>query len=173
MLSLPETKTVLKENSKVYQYSEDSAGLKKLLAGDDPLIVSYKIIGVDKYFPGDKEERPILRVWLKRGKTEINFRFGMSIKDREILERKYGDDRPGHINDFMKAKKEVIEGILYSILSCVSSDYFCPATLSEFCSEFGYDEDSRTAEKTFNVALKQSIELKRVLTEEEVGCLPR
>jgi hypothetical protein len=37
----------------------------------------------------------------------------------------------------------------YEVLSCISSDINTPKTLEEFCSEFGYDRDSRRAEATW------------------------
>lgn len=40
----------------------------------------------------------------------------------------------------------------YSVLACLSSDLHCPDTFEEFCSEYGYDADSRKAEAIFKRA---------------------
>lgn len=72
-----------------------------------------------------------------------------------------------------KKKKEAREGFLYSVLSCISSDYYCPDTFEDFCAEFGYEEDSRKALETFQEASKHATELQCIFTEEEIECLPR
>lgn len=42
-----------------------------------------------------------------------------------------------------------IEPSAYSVLACISSDLYCPDTLEDFCASYGYDNDSRKAEKLF------------------------
>jgi len=37
----------------------------------------------------------------------------------------------------------------YDVLSCISSDAYCPETFKDFCGDYGYDDDSITALQTF------------------------
>ena len=55
----------------------------------------------------------------------------------------------------------------YSALSCCSSELYCPDTFEEFCNEFGYDNDSRQAEKTFKALSKFSAKLQKFFDTEE------
>ena len=63
--------------------------------------------------------------------------------------------------------------MLYSILSCVSLDYYIPNIFEEFCAEFGYDTDSRKAFDTWQACLIQSNKLRKVFSEDEISALPR
>lgn len=56
----------------------------------------------------------------------------------------------------------------YDILSCASSDLYCPADFEDFCAEYGYDVDSRKAEKTFKACRAQSERLQRIFDTEEM-----
>lgn len=48
---------------------------------------------------------------------------------------------------------------LLDVLDCLLGEYSTTFSLSEFCEEFGYDEDSRTAEKIFKEVLKSTEKL--------------
>ena len=37
----------------------------------------------------------------------------------------------------------------YDVLSCISGDVYTPATFADFCGEYGYEEDSRSAFAAF------------------------
>jgi hypothetical protein len=52
----------------------------------------------------------------------------------------------GSINDRKKGE----DPTEYDILACVSGDINCPDTFEDFCSEYGYDEDSRKAYATWD-----------------------
>jgi len=51
---------------------------------------------------------------------------------------------------------------VYSILTCCSSGFHCSGDFEDFCAEFGYDNDSRKAEKLHKACLKQSSKLKKL-----------
>lgn len=53
-----------------------------------------------------------------------------------------------------KEQKEVKNDLLYSFLCCVGSEIYCPILFEDFCLEFGYDEDSRQAEKIHKKCLE-------------------
>lgn len=95
------------------------------------------------------DSRPVNHfiVTLKQGKKRVSFDFFDSIANRE---------------------KGITELDAYSVLSCCSSEIHCPETFEEFCSEFGYDEDSRKAEKTFKSLKKFSDKLKKFFDTEEM-----
>jgi len=53
------------------------------------------------------------------------------------------------------------------ILGCLSSDMYCPETFEEFCSDYGYDEDSRRAYSTWERVVQFARDIKEFFTEEE------
>lgn len=65
-------------------------------------------------------------------------------------------------------QKDITEISAYSALTCCSSEINCPDTFEDFCSEFGYEEDSRKAEKTFRALKKFSDKLKKFFDTEEI-----
>jgi hypothetical protein len=142
------------------------------------ITISVKVIGKDFYFQDDKEERIILRIVILRDKKEISFRFGMSIADTEL----FSENEPDRMRrnsfkryssvELMGKRKEVKADLLYYILCCIACDYSIPDTFKDFCGEFGYNEDSRKAEKLFHDCREQSEKLHTIFKEEEISCLP-
>lgn len=57
----------------------------------------------------------------------------------------------------------------YSVLACLDQLY--ADTFEEFCDEFGYDTDSRTAERTYSAMQEQDRRLRRLFTTEELEAL--
>ena len=43
-----------------------------------------------------------------------------------------------------------------------------PETFEDFCSEFGYDEDSRSAEQIYLACVKEYKQLTRIFTDEQM-----
>lgn len=56
----------------------------------------------------------------------------------------------------------------YDVLACISSDVHCPSTFEDFCSEYGFDEDSRKSLQTFKRASAFSDRLNKFFTSEEI-----
>jgi hypothetical protein len=57
-----------------------------------------------------------------------------------------------------------------NVLDCLASDasgYENAQSFEDWCSEYGYDTDSRKAEKTFNIIAKQAKQLERFLGSRE------
>lgn len=161
----------LRENDTCFEYSENPKKLKKLMQ-EVEITVEYK--GTDIHFTDDKEKRIILEIKVLRGENGMFFTFGMSIHDTELfaLSAKSAAQKLPFA-EIYKKRYEIRDNLLYSILSCIASDYYCPETFEDFCTEFGYDTDSRRAEKTFHACLEQSRKLKTVFTPEEIEYLPR
>lgn len=69
------------------------------------------------------------------------------------------------INNYEKGIEELNA---YSVLTCCSSEIYCPSTFEEFCAEFGFDEDSRKDEKVFKSLKKFSDKLRKFFDSEEI-----
>lgn len=48
-----------------------------------------------------------------------------------------------------QAMRDGEEPSAYDVLACISGDVYAPEDFAKFCSEYGYDEDSRQAEATW------------------------
>lgn len=113
--------------------------------------------------PGERhglEYRILLERKNSYGVTEssIDFPFWDSINNME------GGPKRKRIND----QPVVIAPTAYHVLACISSDANCPETFHDFCGEYGYDEDSREAFKTWERVLEFSRKLKAFFTAEEL-----
>jgi len=139
-----------------------------------------------KHFPNDKEVRDIYKITLKRGQRTFSFNFGQSIMNSQyyqdpIKERTYtlnGGARTGNysINDVEKYKNgfpinaiKLIKGTAptaYDVLTSLTK--YDPGTFDDFCSEFGYDEDSKSAEHTYNAVKEEYLKVISLFTDEEI-----
>lgn len=91
------------------------------------------------------QKRYVFKLQLMRGKRSYTFEFGQSIA---------------------KANEEPN---LYDVLTCLQK--YEVGTFEDFCSEFGYDEDSRTAEKTYKAVVKEFEAMERLFNSEELEVL--
>lgn len=68
-------------------------------------------------------------------------------------------------------REKNIDPTPYTILACCASDIDCPSTFKEFCSEYGYDietkEQERKAEVTFRRCYSLARDLKAFFTSEQ------
>lgn len=58
------------------------------------------------------------------------------------------------------------EPTMYDILACMQK--YDVGSFEDFCSEFGYDEDSRTAGKIYNACLKEFEAMERLFNESQL-----
>ncbi len=98
-----------------------------------------------KYFPSDKESRYVFKITLKKGGRQYSFNFGQCVA--------CGSEEP----------------TLYSVLTCLQK--YDVGTFENFCDDFGYDQDSRTAEKTYKAVVKEFESMQRLFTSEELEVL--
>lgn len=77
----------------------------------------------------DKQERHIFKMRLTRGRKQYTIVFGQSIA--------------------AGAK----EPTMYDVLACLTK--YDPGTFENFCSDFGYNTDSRSAERTYKAVCKE------------------
>jgi hypothetical protein len=64
---------------------------------------------------------------------------------------------------------EIKEPDLYSVLSCLQK--YEVGTFEDFCSDFGYDNDSRTAEKTYKAVVKEFKGMENLFNSDELELL--
>lgn len=161
------------------------------------LHVSYLETG--KHFEDDKTIRDIYKVTLKKGDKVYSFNFGQSLQDSRHFYLKaenvsisifnnnifmYEDDAKKEVEKIksnIKLKNPSFKPIIhvltserkqpssYDILTCLTK--YDPGTFEDFCGEFGYDTDSRKAEKTYNLVIAEWMEISDLFNEEEMDLL--
>jgi hypothetical protein len=159
------------------------------------LDVKFKVNG--KHFASDKENRDIYTITLSRGKRSYTFEFGQSINNSgfyyTVGVRKTPLDRKYLAKDYFKGKQLGLIGTIrmqdssfspqcksdtihypkeptmYDILTCLQK--YDIGTFKDFCSEFGCDENSRTAEKTYKAVEKEFKAMQSLFSDEELEVL--
>lgn len=66
----------------------------------------------------------------------------------------------------LKEKKAAATPTAYDVLAFLSK--YEPGTFEEFCHEFGYDEDSKTADRIYIAIIKEYKQLERIFTAEQM-----
>ena len=132
-----------------------------------------KFLRYDFHFDGDKAKRDIYEIVFKRGKRSFKFNFGQSINasgkwfmyGQKNAGISHADKRPIPAFDWDKNKSYAIPSA-YDVLTCLSKDD--PGTFKDFCGNFGYDEDSRTAERTYKAVCDEWQNVKTIWTDSEI-----
>src|SRR5574344_492426 len=152
-----------------------------------------KFLKTGKHFENDKEERDIYEFILTRGKRTYKGTFGNSIKDNGIklngraimttesaIDKKLLDSDNNTFRLFSLTRFDWVLGYpvsykeielpkmpnAYSILSCLTK--YDVGSFEDFCSEFGYDVDSRSAEKIYKAVVKEYEGLSMLYSDEEL-----
>lgn len=77
--------------------------------------------------------------------------------------------------DFWNSQHDAQGGVIivnpYDALACISSDAHMPDTFEEFCGDFGYEEDSHKAHKTWKQCEAFAKKLCRFFDDEELKAL--
>ncbi len=156
--------------------------------------ITVKYIETAKYLDDDKEIRDIYEVTIEKGEREYTFKYGNSIhnsgrvhaitsyckrlngdntvitvKDKIISHRKMKVMLKTH--DLMKdtdykINRNYCEPSYYDILATMTK--YDPGLLSDFCSDFGYDIDSKQAEKSYNAVKNEYINLAMLFSDSEL-----
>jgi|TARA_R100000789_G_C3005335_1_gene149904 hypothetical protein len=92
----------------------------------------------------DEEPRDIYKITLKKGERIYKFRFGQSINNSN------GKTKPTP----------------YEVLASLTS--YNPNTFRDFCLSFGYNEDSRIAEKIYKAVLKEWANIQILYNNKEI-----
>ena len=111
----------------------------------------------DYHFHNDKEKRDIFRCTFKRVNHDI--KSGMYIQ----FSLKFGQS----INQSTGTGKN--KPTAYDVLCCIQK--YDVGTFENFCSEFGYDNDSRAAEKVYKAVCKEFNNVSRFFTPSEIELL--
>jgi len=145
----------------------------------------------DYHFQDDKDKRDVYSICINRGTRSMSFDFGQSLNNSGLRVRNKNNnkithtismdafiDKDGKIN-ISKFKFNLpyplgsFEEILkpkaptnYDILACLTK--YDPNTFEDFCSEFGYDEDSRKALKVYEAVKKEFTDLCTLFNDEEL-----
>ena len=143
------------------------------------------------HFADDNEERDIYECTLSRGSRQYKFNFGQSLVnsgfyytmgrqkiniDRKYLQPEHSKNLIHHIRKdsgyaFMNnGKSDVIhypkEPTAYDILACLQK--YDVGSFEDFCSDFGYDTDSRKAEKIYISVVHEYTQLCTLFTDSEM-----
>lgn len=142
-----------------------------------------------KYFPDDKEACDVYDIEIKRGSRVWKFEFGNSIANSEFV-AVYGKSRykiPSEMrtksnqeialyvklnlqSDFGTVNADhIIRPVApseYSILACLTK--YDPGSFVDFCSEFGYDLDSKSAERVYAGVKEEWLNVCRIWNDSEI-----
>ena len=144
-----------------------------------------------KYFEDDKHARLIFKITLEKGSRKYSFNFGTSLKTTEdffiylIDKTTYWDymDWKKHfkyparvIKDeevlkhliplISKHKEKINAPSAYDVLACLTK--YDPDTFEEFCYSYGYDTDSRKAEKIYKAVCEEWVNVQKIWTDSEI-----
>lgn len=129
----------------------------------------------------EKDKRNLYEITLSTPGGSMVFDFWDSIRNTEIKQMNleaYTEKRYKRRFDSLsysekmqaqkelKEKKAAAQPNAYDVLACMTK--YDPGTFENFCSEFGYDEDSRTAERIYFAVQKEYSELARIFTPEQL-----
>jgi len=110
---------------------------------------------------GDKSSELITceyKVTLTRGKKSVTFPYFCSHTDAIAMQ-----------SGKREKAKAFHDSFAYSFLACMNLDY--SADFEEFCSSFGYEEDSRRAYKAWIDTLEQNAKLRSMFSDAELELL--
>jgi hypothetical protein len=135
--------------------------------------ITVKFLRNDRYFPGDKQARDIYRVTFNRSGKEYSFTFGQSIVASGVWEQPGGPHK-GRFNELPEGeymaygwrKVKRTAPTAYDVLSIIEARD--PGLFEDFCNEYGYDVDSRSAYQTYEAVRDQYLHLRKMFSEEEL-----
>jgi len=124
------------------------------------------------HFADDKEPRDIYLITLSRGGREYKFNFGQSIKNSGNTKRVSSDGKDWKgkaLRNYDVKNKDFKEPTAYEVLACLTKNEV--ESFEDFCASFGYDEDSRKAEKTYKAVLEEWKNVKMLFSDSEIDKL--
>ena len=95
-----------------------------------------------RYFHDDKDRRYVFTLRLFAGRKQYTFTFGQSLM------------------------KQSEEPTMYDVLACLQK--YDVGSFEDFCHEFGYNEDSKYAERTYKAVCKEYAAVCRLFTQEQI-----
>jgi predicted O-linked N-acetylglucosamine transferase (SPINDLY family) len=155
--------------------------------------ISVNFLRHGKHFDDDKQSRDIYNITLKRGEREFSLKFVQSIAKSGfkvyMAKNKHNLNNLSALKDLplCKTRKEAITAVsqaitlngvavddreaptAYDVLSCLQK-YDC-GSFENFCSECGFDVDSRKAERIYKAVCEEWANVQRLWTDEEISQL--
>jgi hypothetical protein len=126
-----------------------------------------KLLGSMLYFDDDKEPRDVYQITLTRKGKSYSFRFGQSVlHSRDYVEKsaQQRNSRGEPWGAILRYKRDAVKvPTAYDVLAAVQK--YEVGTFEDFCSEFGYDTDSRKAEKTYFEIQKEYAEIEKLFSD--------
>lgn len=164
----------------------------ELIAKEMNLEFKTEFLKNDFHFAGDKDKRDIYKITLKREDRKYTFNFGQSLNKSgfyaQYSRTKYhipieklplSDSELRryvryHLNyDFGNVVGDkIIRPIaptLYDVLACLQK--YDVGSFEDFCWEFGYDTDSRSAKKTYKAVVKEYDKMCSLFSENDLEVL--
>lgn len=126
--------------------------------------IEYVGLAVNKEWK-EKEKRCLYEITLTSPRGSMTFDFWDSIRNTEIRTMAF-DAYNVQANKELAAKKKAAVPSAYDVLACLQK--YDPGTFEDFCSDCGYDEDSRAAERIYFAVQKEYTQLARLFTPEQM-----
>ena len=132
----------------------------------------------------EKQPRNLYAVTITTPRGSYTFDFWDSLHNTETMQmtneqyaRKHLRRRWEDMNYYeqVKAQKELAKKQkearpdCYDVLACLTK--YDPGTFEDFCAEYGYDEDSRTAERIYIAVQNEFANLKRIFDPEQLEAM--
>lgn len=137
-----------------------------------------EVVEIGKLKPENWDSRPVktLSVTLKNERHTYNFKFYCSLVDTygpDLDWRHTSQYDPKYYAALKKWRKEQSEkrknNYAYDVLACLFVDY--SEDFEDFCSNFGYDTDSRKALDVYLAVRNETKNLKCLFTEDQLDLL--
>lgn len=109
--------------------------------------IDIEYLKYDYHFIGDKDERDIYKVTIKRDSRQFSLNFGQS------LARSRRKEAPTN----------------YDILACLTKNEV--GTFDDFCGNYGYSNDSKTARKIYKAVVKEWENVCLIWSDDEIELL--
>lgn len=165
-------------------YSENYNKEAKKFLTDTGSSFKIEFLKYDKHFDDDKEKRDIYKITLSRGTRSFVFNFGQSIAASGKYILYYTKEKYERGYRFQEKELQAIKWAFryygkvyeknpeykipsaYDVLACLTKNDV--GTFEDFCLEFGYDTDSRRAEKIYNAVKNEYDHIKMLYSDKEI-----
>ena len=126
--------------------------------------IEYVGLAVNKEWK-EKQKRCLYEITLTSPRGFMIFDFWDSIRNTEIRTMPF-DAYNVQANKELAAKKKAAVPSVYDVLACLQK---CDlGTFENFCSDYGYDDDSRTAMRVYLAVQNEYTQLARLFTPEQM-----
>ena len=130
-------------------------------------------LGTFEYFPSDAQKRDVYEVTLSKENDSYTFRFGDSIANTYARQGIVAKDMNGTIETYgvraREARNNWKKPRAYDVLSGLT--IYDPGDFENFCSDYGYDNDSIKDEAIYKAVVKEYRNVSRLFSEEELELL--